>query len=168
MIKDFIKDFNYLKFQEDLITWYEANKRDLPWRKTKDPYKIWISEIMLQQTQVNTVIPYYRQFINQFPTVHHLAAADEQTVLKAWEGLGYYSRARHLHEAARDIVNNFGGLIPQNPKELSRLKGIGPYTTGAILSIAFNNPEPAIDGNVLRVFARLLKIEEDITRYRVK
>jgi len=163
-----LQNFDIQAFQKQMLSWYDENKRQLPWRKTKDPYKIWVSEIMLQQTQVNTVIPYFKRFMTKFPTVYHLAAADEQTVLKMWEGLGYYSRARHLHEAAKDVVNNYGGEIPRDPKQLGRLKGIGPYTKGAILSIAFDQVEPAIDGNVMRVISRILKIEEDITKYQTK
>lgn len=163
-----LQNFDIRTFQEQMLQWYDDNKRDLPWRQTKDPYKIWVSEVMLQQTQVNTVIPYFERFMRKFPTVYHLAEADEQTVLKKWEGLGYYSRARNLHEAAREVVATYGGQVPEEPKQLATLKGVGPYTKGAILSIAFNQPEPAVDGNVMRVYSRLLKIEEDITKYRVK
>jgi len=168
MIKDFIKDFNYLKFQEDLITWYEANKRDLPWRKTKDPYLIWISEIMLQQTQVNTVIPYFENFKSKYPSVKDLAEADEQEVLKDWEGLGYYSRARNLHAAVKEVASKYNGIVPSNLKDLGDLKGIGPYTKGAIASIAFNKPEPAVDGNVMRVLSRVLLITENISEAKTK
>src|SRR5699024_5826678 len=124
------------RFQDDLLIWNERNKRDLPWRNDKTPYKIWVSEIMLQQTKVDTVIPYFDRFMEKFPTVYDLAKATEQSVLKEWEGLGYYSRARNLQEAAREVVANYGGTVPNNPKELGSLKGIGPYTRGAILSIA--------------------------------
>nr|WP_246570191.1 A/G-specific adenine glycosylase [Lentibacillus saliphilus] len=145
-----------------MLEWYDQNKRDLPWRDNQDPYRIWVSEIMLQQTQVDTVIPYYGRFMAQFPTVFDLAAAEEQTVLKAWEGLGYYSRARNLQAAAKEVVASYAGVIPADPKALGSLKGIGPYTKGAILSIAFNMPEPAVDGNVMRVTSRILKIDDDI------
>lgn len=156
------------QFQTDLLMWYEHNKRDLPWRQDQDPYKIWVSEIMLQQTQVDTVIPYFKRFIQKFPTVDDLANAPEQEVLKEWEGLGYYSRARHLQEAAREVVASYSGIVPAQSKELGSLKGIGPYTRGAILSIAYNQPEPAVDGNVLRVLSRILNISDNISETRVK
>lgn len=163
-----LQDFDITNFQNQLIHWYEQNKRDLPWRRTNDPYKIWVSEIMLQQTKVDTVIPYFNRFITKFPTVHHLAEADEQTVLKEWEGLGYYTRAKNLQHAVREVVEEYNGKVPEDPEKLKTLKGIGPYTKGAILSIAFNQPEPAVDGNVMRVFSRLLQIEEDIAIQRTK
>lgn len=163
-----LRQFNINGFQKDLLHWYLTNKRELPWRKTNDPYHIWISEIMLQQTQVITVIPYYEKFLKKFPTVYHLAEADEQTVLKQWEGLGYYSRARYLHEAAKEVVEHYSGVIPSNKKQLSSLKGIGPYTSGAILSIAFNQPEPAVDGNVMRVLSRILLIDDNIAEVRTR
>lgn len=150
------------QFREDLISWYQREKRDLPWRKNRDPYRVWISEIMLQQTRVDTVIPYYNRFMEKFPTIKALAEADQQDVLKAWEGLGYYSRARNLQAAAKEIVALYDGQMPAHPKLVGGLKGIGPYTAGAILSIAFNEPEPAVDGNVMRVLSRVLDIEEDI------
>lgn len=168
MHNDNLQYIDITTFQKDLLHWYDENKRDLPWRKTLDPYKIWVSEVMLQQTQVKTVIPYYERFMENFPTVYDLAAADEQFVLKEWEGLGYYSRARNLHEAAKEVVQSYGGKLPRDGKALESLKGIGPYTRGAIMSIAYNKPEPAVDGNVMRVYSRLLKIEEDITEYRTK
>lgn len=158
-----LRQFDEFKFQNDLLQWFANNQRDLPWRRTSDPYSIWVSEIMLQQTQVITVIPYYERFLKKFPTVFHLAEADEQTVLKMWEGLGYYSRARYLHEAAKEVVTAYEGVIPNDPKQLGSLKGIGPYTRGAILSIAFNQPEPAVDGNVMRVLSRILLISDNIT-----
>ncbi|WP_404451459.1 A/G-specific adenine glycosylase [Virgibacillus necropolis] len=157
-----------MQFQADLITWYQANKRDLPWRKEQNPYKIWVSEIMLQQTKVDTVIPYFNQFVEKFPTVHDLASADEQDVLKSWEGLGYYSRARNLQNAIKEVVTSYGGEIPADPGDLGSLKGVGPYTKGAILSIAYDQPEPAVDGNVMRVLSRILKVEEDIAKPRTK
>lgn len=160
--------FNISRFQEDLITWYQENKRDLPWRKDQDPYKVWVSEIMLQQTKVDTVIPYFYRFMEQFPTVYELAKADEQTVLKAWEGLGYYSRARNLQTAVKEVVAEYEGNVPSDPKKLGALKGIGPYTKGAILSIAFQLPEPAVDGNVMRVISRVLMLEEDIAQTSTK
>ena len=156
------------QFQQDLLDWYEIQKRDLPWRKDQTPYKVWVSEVMLQQTRVDTVIPYFNQFINKYPTVYDLAAADEQDVLKMWEGLGYYSRARNLQSAVREVVEKYGGEIPSSPEELGKLKGVGPYTKGAILSIAFNQPEPAVDGNVMRVFSRLLNIKDNIALAKTK
>jgi A/G-specific adenine glycosylase len=146
------------KIQQKLLQWYGKNKRDLPWRRTRDPYAIWISEMMLQQTQVATVIPYYERFLKSFPTVRHLASADLSDVLRIWEGLGYYSRARNLHKAARTIVTRFDGIIPENSENLLTLPGIGRYTAGAILSIAFNKDAPILDGNVKRVVARIFAI----------
>lgn len=161
MIENQLEGFNYLEFQDDLITWYEANKRDLPWRQTSDPYLIWISEIMLQQTQVDTVIPYFQNFKTKYPTVRDLAEADEQQVLKDWEGLGYYSRARNLHSAVKEVVSKYDGIVPKDVKKLGDLKGIGPYTRGAIASIAFDQAEPAVDGNVMRVLSRVLLITDN-------
>ncbi|MFD2046439.1 A/G-specific adenine glycosylase [Ornithinibacillus salinisoli] len=168
MTDQILQDFNISGFQKALLHWYDQNKRDLPWRENQDPYRIWVSEIMLQQTKVDTVIPYFHHFLEKFPTVQDLAAAEEQEVLKAWEGLGYYSRARNLQHAVREVVTEYNGEIPSTPKELGSLKGVGPYTKGAILSIAFNKPEPAVDGNVMRVFSRLLHIEDDIAQARTK
>lgn len=168
MTSNSLQSVDITAFQKDLLNWYDINKRDLPWRQTKDPYKIWVSEVMLQQTQVRTVIPYYERFLENFPTVYDLAAADEQFVLKEWEGLGYYSRARNLHHAAKEVATFHGGELPSDPKTLEKLKGIGPYTKGAIMSIAFNEREPAVDGNVIRVYSRLLKIKENITQYRTR
>ncbi len=137
-----------------LLSWYRQHRRSLPWRETQDPYRIWLSEIMLQQTQVATVIPYYERFLRRFPTVSDLARATEQDVLQVWENLGYYSRARQLHRAARIVVAKFDGHIPQNLDALLQLPGIGAYTAGAVLSIAFGQAVPAIDGNVRRVLCR--------------
>lgn len=149
-------------FRRTLLNWYDNEKRDLPWRRTKNPYHIWISEIMLQQTQVVTVIPYYERFLDWFPTIESLANAPEEKILKAWEGLGYYSRVRNMQKAAQEIMENFGGIFPDNHKDILSLKGIGPYTAGAIASIAFGLPEPAVDGNVMRVMARLFEVNYDI------
>ena len=149
-------------FREKLLGWYDAHKRDLPWRRTQDPYKIWISEIMLQQTRVDTVIPYYERFLDWFPTVADLAQAPEEKLLKAWEGLGYYSRVRNMQKAAQQIMENHGGVFPSSYEAISQLKGIGPYTAGAIASIAFRLAEPAVDGNVMRVLARLFEVDYDI------
>lgn len=152
------------EFQDQFIQWYEQEKRNLPWRYNRDPYRIWISEIMLQQTRVDTVIDYFYRFMEWFPTIEELATAPEEKLLKAWEGLGYYSRARNIQAAAKQIMSEFDGKMPQTPEEISSLKGIGPYTTGAIASIAFGLPEPAVDGNVMRVVSRLFCIEADITK----
>lgn len=155
-------------FSTELIAWYERSKRDLPWRRERDPYYIWVSEIMLQQTRVDTVIPYFQKFIERFPTLSDLADAPEEDVLKCWEGLGYYSRARNLQAAARQVMERHGGKVPANKADVSALKGVGPYTTGAILSIAFNLPEAAVDGNVMRVLSRYFMIEEDIMKAKTR
>ena len=152
------------RFRETLLSWYDLEKRDLPWRKNNDPYRIWVSEIMLQQTRVDTVIPYYLNFMNTFPTIEALANAHEDGLLKAWEGLGYYSRVRNMQTAAQQIMKDYNGEMPVDPKEISKLKGIGPYTTGAIASMAFGLPEPAVDGNVMRVLSRLFEIDADIAK----
>lgn len=151
-----------ISFRRTLLNWYDQEKRDLPWRRTKKPYHIWVSEIMLQQTQVITVIPYYERFLNWFPTIDKLANADEERLLKAWEGLGYYSRVRNMQKAAQQVMTEFGGVFPPSYEDISKLKGIGPYTAGAIASIAFDLPEPAVDGNVMRVMARLFEVNYDI------
>ena len=145
-----------------LLAWYRMAKRPLPWRETRDPYRIWISEIMLQQTRVETVKGYYKRFLQRFPTVSALAAAPEQDVLKAWEGLGYYSRARNLQKAAQVITEEHDGVFPQTYEGLLALPGIGAYTAGAIASISFGMRVPAIDGNVYRVAARYFGIRDDI------
>lgn len=144
-----------------LLTWFEAAHRDLPWRRTGDPYAVWVAEIMLQQTQVRTVAPYFERFMGRFPTVEVLAAADVDSVLKAWEGLGYYSRARNLHVSAQQIVREYGGRLPETREALLGLKGIGEYTAGAILSIAFERCEPVLDGNVARVLCRMMPIRQN-------
>jgi A/G-specific adenine glycosylase len=145
-----------------LLRWYRANRRDLPWRRTRDPYAIWVSEIMLQQTRVATVIPYWERWLTRFPTVQALAAAPLDDVLACWAGLGYYSRARNLHAGAREVVAAFAGAMPADAAELQRIPGIGRYTAGAIASIAFGRPAPLVDGNVARVLARLHAIEDDV------
>lgn len=127
-------------FRRTLLAWYDQEKRDLPWRRTQNPYKIWVSEIMLQQTQVVTVIPYYERFLDRFPTVADLASAPEEKLLKAWEGLGYYSRVRNMQKAAQQVMTDYGGQFPSDYDGIASLKGIGPYTAGAIASIAFNLP----------------------------
>lgn len=153
---------NLTALHDALIDWFITHKADLPWRRTKDPYAIWLSEIMLQQTQVTTVISYYERFLARFPTVHDLAAAPLADVLKLWEGLGYYSRARNLHHAAQVIVNEYGGQFPASVEELRRLPGIGRYTAGAIASLAFGADAPVLDGNVIRILARVFNIAEDV------
>ncbi len=152
----------------DLLNWYHKEKRELPWRLQKDAYHIWVSEIMLQQTRVETVIPYYERFMSSFPTLTSLSQASESEVLKHWEGLGYYTRARNLHAAVKEVVATYGGVVPNTEEEISNLKGIGPYTKGAILSIAYDQPVPAVDGNVLRVISRILAIEKDIAQQRTR
>jgi A/G-specific adenine glycosylase len=145
---------------EKLLSWYELNRRDLPWRRRPSPYAVWVSEIMLQQTRVETVIPYFQRWIQRFPDVKALAQASQQEVLSAWEGLGYYSRARNLHKAAQIIVDQYGGHLPGDAQALRSLPGIGRYTAGAIASIAFGKDAPALDGNIRRVLARLDNMNE--------
>lgn len=151
-----------MNISKTLINWYEKNKRDLPWRKTNSPYNIWISEIILQQTRVKQGVNYYERFIERFPDVNTLAQASEKEVLKLWQGLGYYSRARNLHNTAKTIVNNYNGIFPRSYEKIKALKGIGEYTAAAIASFAFGMPYPAIDGNVMRFFCRMFAIEESI------
>lgn len=149
-------------FRRNLLRWYRADARDLPWRRTRDPYQIWLSEIMLQQTRVETVIEYYNRFLRNFPTVRKLAAAPEDAVMKLWEGLGYYSRARNLHRAAKQVVAERKGRLPERAEDWRALPGIGRYTAAAIASIGFGEPLAVLDGNVKRVLARLLCIRESI------
>lgn len=137
-----------------LKEWFLDNQRDLPWRQNRTPYRVWISEVMLQQTQVAVVLPYYLRWMQKFPTVESLAAASLEEIIKAWEGLGYYSRARNLHRAAKQIVEVYGGILPRDRKLLAELPGFGPYTVGAVLSFAFYQKAPAVDGNAIRVLAR--------------
>ncbi|AZN39906.1 A/G-specific adenine glycosylase [Paenibacillus albus] len=151
-------------FSRELLSWYLEIRRDLPWRQNRDPYRVWVSEIMLQQTRVDTVIPFYERFMEKFPTAAALAEAPEAEVLKSWEGLGYYSRARNLQAGAREVVSLHGGVVPDDKEAVASLRGVGPYTTGAIMSIAFNRPEPAVDGNVMRVLSRYFCLEEDIAK----
>nr|WP_245608596.1 A/G-specific adenine glycosylase [Saccharibacillus sacchari] len=155
-------------FSRELLVWYDRSKRDLPWRRHRDPYFIWVSEIMLQQTRVDTVIPYFHRFIERFPTIRDLAEAPQEDVVKMWEGLGYYSRARNLQAAAQQIVELHDGQMPSEREHVFALKGVGPYTAGAILSIAFNQPEPAVDGNVMRVLSRYFLIEDDIAKPKTR
>jgi A/G-specific adenine glycosylase len=155
---------NVRQIRRSLNTWYDENKRDLPWRNTNDPYRIWVSEVMLQQTQVKTVIPYYRRFLKRFPTLGSLAASDQQALLKVWEGLGYYGRARNLHCTANRVVGDFNGTIPNNWRNIRQLPGIGDYIAAAVLSIAYDQPHAVVDGNVKRVFARLFKIDTPVNQ----
>ncbi|CAM4232482.1 A/G-specific adenine glycosylase [Lederbergia lenta] len=163
-LKNTLSQIDIKQFQHDLISWFIEEQRDLPWRKDADPYKVWVSEIMLQQTKVDTVIPYFDRFLKKFPTIESFAAADDEAVLKIWEGLGYYSRVRNLHSAVKEVVGNYGGVVPDTQEEISKLKGVGPYTAGAVLSIAYGKPEPAVDGNVMRVLSRIMLIREDIAK----
>ncbi len=149
---------------EKLKSWYERHKRDLPWRNTADPYKVWVSEIILQQTRVDQGLDYYFRFIERFPDVGTLALAAENDVLMLWQGLGYYSRARNMHAAAKQISKDFGGKFPDNYQDLMRLKGVGPYTAAAIASFAFGEAKPAIDGNVNRVISRLFLVEHAVNK----
>ncbi|WP_452222383.1 A/G-specific adenine glycosylase [Lacinutrix salivirga] len=151
-----------MNFTKIIINWYSKNKRDLPWRQTKNPYYIWLSEIILQQTQVAQGTPYYHKFVSEYPTVYDLANAQEQEVLKLWQGLGYYSRARNLHATAQHIVTNLEGNFPDNYKQLLTLKGVGDYTASAIASISFNEPTAVVDGNVYRILSRYYGIKTPI------
>ncbi|WP_313999810.1 A/G-specific adenine glycosylase [Xanthocytophaga flava] len=155
-------------FASRLIEWYEYHKRDLPWRHTNDPYQIWLSEIILQQTRVKQGLPYYENFVKSFPTIFDLAAAPEQEVLRLWQGLGYYSRARNMQETAKVIVNQHNGSFPNSYINLVKLKGIGPYTAAAIASFAFKESVAVLDGNVFRVLARLYGLETDIATTKAK
>lgn len=151
-------------FRHDLAAWYRHAARVMPWRRTTDPYRIWISEVMLQQTRVDQAQPYYERFTEAFPTVERLAAAPLDEVLLRWEGLGYYARARHLHRAAQVIVEDFGGRLPETYDAIRRLPGVGPYTAAAVLSIAFGQPHAVLDGNVARVLSRAFTIGDDVKR----
>lgn len=156
------------QFKENLVAWFDKEKRDLPWRHTTEPYKIWVSEVMLQQTRVDTVIPYYNRFTEKYPTIQDLANAPEEELLKMWEGLGYYSRVRNLQAGVKEVVEQYGGVVPKTRTEISQLKGVGPYTAGAVLSIAYGVPEHAVDGNVMRVLSRVLNIDADIALPKTK
>lgn len=149
--------------QARLLAWFDAGHRDMPWRRTKDPYRILLAEYLLQRTRVASGAPYYERFVERFPDVASLAAASEAEVLRAWEGLGYYRRARNLHAAAKSIVRDHGGRVPSDAASLATLPGVGPYTAGAVASIAFGERVPAVDGNVTRVVSRLFRVEEDVT-----
>jgi len=154
--------FDLTEFRSRLLHWFQRRQRDLPWRSTSDPYSIWVSEVMLQQTQVKTVIPYYRRFVNRFPDVSTLAAAGQKELMKLWEGLGYYARARNLQRAARIVVAEFNGKVPDDYRTFRALPGVGDYIAAAVLSIAFGKPLATVDGNVKRVLARLLEMREPV------
>ena len=156
-------NFNYL-----ILSWFDNNKRDLPWRNTRNPFHIWLSEIILQQTRVDQGMNFYINFITEFDTIYDLAQADEQKVLKLWQGLGYYSRARNLHFTSKFIANELNGVFPNTFLELKKLKGVGDYTAAAIASIVYNEPVPAVDGNMFRVFSRYFNIEDDISNTKAK
>lgn len=151
----------------NLKRWFLAEKRDLPWRVNRSPYAVWVSEMMLQQTQVSVVIPYFERWMKRFPTLKDLAAAELDEVIKLWEGLGYYSRARFLHQGARQIVEKYDGVFPDSEDALKQIKGLGPYTAGAVLSFAFHKRVAAVDGNVMRVLARYFCIQEDISKPKI-
>ena len=157
-----------MDFTNSLTQWYLQNKRDLPWRKTVNPYKIWLSEIMLQQTRVAQGTPYFLSFTTAFPTVFDLAAANEEQVLKLWQGLGYYSRARNLHKTAQYVANELSGIFPDNYNDLLKLKGVGEYTAAAIASFSYNEAVPVVDGNVFRVLSRYFDVETDIASASAK
>lgn len=163
-----MSDERDLRLSSILIRWYNENKRDLPWRDTTNPYPIWISEIVLQQTRVDQGYAYFNRFMDRYPTVDLLAKADESEVLKLWQGLGYYSRARNLHAAAKSIVNDLGGVFPSDYKDVLGLKGVGGYTAAAIVSFAYNKPYAVVDGNVYRVLSRVFAISEPIDTTRGK
>ena len=143
-------------FTNHILSWYHQDKKQFPWRQTRDAYKIWVSEIMLQQTQVQTVIPYYNRWIKKFPTLKHVATASDNELFKHWEGLGYYQRVKNFRDACKQVLDDYNGIIPNTKQELINLKGIGDYTGSAIASIAFNHPHYVIDGNVKRIMSRLL------------
>ncbi len=147
-----------------LVKWFAETRRDLPWRKNQSIYRVWVSEVMLQQTRVDTVIPYFHCFLEQFPNVSDLAETDQENVLKLWEGLGYYARARNLHRAAGIVMGKFNGIIPAQPEQFRQLPGVGPYISAAVMSIACGHPIPVVDGNVLRAACRIFALEDDITR----
>lgn len=150
------------EFVQVILNWYCVNQRDLPWRKEKDPYKIWLSEIILQQTRVAQGLPYYYKFINEFPNITSMAASEEEKILKLWEGLGYYSRARNMHQTAKILTEKYEGVFPETYEDILKLKGIGEYTAGAIASFAFGTRVPIVDGNVYRVLSRVFGIDTDI------
>lgn len=155
-------------FSAVLLSWFKVNQRAMPWRETRDPYRIWLSEVMLQQTQVATVIPYYHRFLERFPDTVTLACAPDEEVLKLWEGLGYYRRCHHFLSAVREVCRDHRGRIPDDPEIFSKLPGVGEYTTAAVMSIAFDRPLPVVDGNVIRVMARYDRIDSDSTKNKTR
>ncbi len=159
---------DFPKIRKKLLLWYRRNRRDLPWRRSTDPYAIWVSEIMLQQTRVDAVIPYYERFLRRFPNTAALASAETEEVLSFWSGLGYYQRARNLHSAVRECVAHYNGKVPDNEVEIRTLPGIGPYTAGAILSIAYGKRVPLLDGNVIRLLTRLFALRGDPAEQKLK
>lgn len=159
---DYLKPEEVIEFQKKVLNYFDEHKRLLPWRENQDPYRIWVSEVMLQQTQVVKVLKYYENFLTKFPDIFHLANADLQDVLKSWEKMGYYARARNLHQAAQKVVGEWNGQIPDNYHDFRKLHGVGDYIAAAVMSIAFNQPYPVVDGNVKRVLARLFLISEPV------
>ena len=157
---------NKVQLNKDLLSWFRSSKRQLPWRETRDPYKIWMSEVMLQQTQVKTVIPYYNHFVQKYPTIDALANTEEVNLLKDWEGLGYYNRIRNFHFATKEVQAKYNSIVPEEPHEFQSLRGVGPYIEGAVMSIAFNHKIAAVDGNVMRVYSRLNRYGEDISKQK--
>ena len=168
MNKELLQQLDFAELTEPLLNWYQENKRDLPWRRDREPYHIWLSEIMLQQTRVEAVRGYYERFLKELPDIKSLAACPEEKLLKLWEGLGYYNRARNLKKAAEKIMEDYNGSFPTSYEEILALPGIGSYTAGAVASIAFSQPYPAVDGNVLRVLMRLGDDSSDIGKAEVK
>jgi len=154
--------FNIIHFQNRLLNWFQVNQRDLPWRRTYDPYQVWISEVMLQQTQMDRAVEFFQRWMRRFPDLHHLCAASEQEVLKCWEGLGYYSRAKNIRKCADILVKYHNGQLPKSCEELKKLPGIGPYTAGAISSIGYNKNAVVVDGNIGRLFARIFNIDRQL------
>ncbi len=156
------------EFSAELLRWFDLNRRDMPWRETRDPYRIWLSEVMLQQTQVDTVIPYYKRFLERYPHLRNLAEASEDDVLKLWEGLGYYRRCHHFIQAVRDVCGAYGGTVPDDPEAFKNLPGVGDYTAAAVMSIAYGHVLPVVDGNVIRVMTRVFCISGDVGKQRTK
>lgn len=165
---DLVAPDHLAAFREDLLAWYRQARRAMPWRETTDPYRIWLSEVLLQQTRVDQAQPYYERFLQAFPTAKALADAELDEVLRVWEGLGYYSRARNLHRAARLIVEQHGGRVPDDYEAIRALPGVGPYTAAAVLSIAYGRPHAVLDGNVMRVLTRVFAIDDEVDRSRTR
>lgn len=163
-----LSNYNLKKINVPLLTWFDKNKRILPWRENPEPYRVWVSEIMLQQTRVEAVKPYFERFVTELPSIRHLAECEEERLLKLWEGLGYYNRVRNMQTAAKTIMEEYGGELPADYEKLLKLKGIGHYTAGAIASIAYGIPVPAVDGNVLRVITRITEDDTDIMKQSFK